>query len=53
VWAAGEIHDQIFRQAITAAGDGCAAALMAIEWLQDHEDELQTLDEEPVAAAGD
>ena len=25
VYAAGEIHDQIFRQAITAAGDGCAA----------------------------
>ena len=55
VWAAGEIHDQIFRQAITAAGDGCAAALMAIEWLQDREDELQPLEskEEPVAAAGD
>ena len=33
VFAAGEIHDQIFRQAITAAGDGCAAALTAIEWL--------------------
>ena len=53
VWAAGEIHDQIFRQAITAAGDGCAAALMAIEWLQDHEHELQSLDEEPVVAAAD
>jgi thioredoxin reductase (NADPH) len=52
VFAAGEIHDQIFRQAITAAGDGCAAALMAIEWLQDREDQLQPLDE-PVAAAGD
>ena len=33
VFAAGEIHDQIFRQAITAAGDGCAAALTAIDWL--------------------
>jgi thioredoxin reductase (NADPH) len=53
VFAAGEIHDQIFRQAITAAGDGCAAALMAIDWLDDREDQLQSLDAEPQAAAGD
>jgi thioredoxin reductase (NADPH) len=45
VFAAGEIHDQIFRQAITAAGDGCAAALMTIEWLDERESELQPLDE--------
>lgn len=50
VWAAGEIHDSVFRQAITAAGDGCAAALMAIKWLEDREDQLQPLDEETVAA---
>ena len=50
VFAAGEIHDQIFRQAITAAGDGCAAALTTLGWLEDHEDELQALDSEPVAA---
>ncbi len=37
VFAAGEIHDQIFRQAITAAGDGCAAALTAIDWLDSDE----------------
>ena len=53
VFAAGEIHDQIFRQAITAAGDGCAAALTALSWLENHEDTLQALDSEPVAAAGD
>ncbi len=53
VFAAGEIHDQIFRQAITAAGDGCAAALTAIDWLQDREDQLQPLDEELAAEAGD
>jgi thioredoxin reductase (NADPH) len=52
VFAAGEIHDQIFRQAITAAGDGCAAALMAIDWLDDREDQLQALDAEPLAEAG-
>jgi thioredoxin reductase (NADPH) len=44
VYAAGEIHDSIFRQAITAAGQGCSAALMAIKWLDDREDQLQPLD---------
>jgi thioredoxin reductase (NADPH) len=44
VWAAGEIHDSVFRQAITAAGDGCAAALMAIKWLEAREHDLQLLD---------
>lgn len=53
VFAAGEIHDQIFRQAITAAGDGCAAALTAINWLDDREDQLQPLEAEPAAEAGD
>jgi thioredoxin reductase (NADPH) len=53
VFAAGEIHDQIFRQAITAAGDGCAAALTTISWLQDREDLLQSLDDEPLVLAGD
>lgn len=53
VFAAGEIHDQIFRQAITAAGNGCAAALTAIDWLQDREDQLQSLDEELAAEVGD
>ncbi len=47
VYAAGEIHDSIFRQAITAAGDGCAAALSAINWLGEREAQLQPLDEVP------
>lgn len=46
VFAGGEIHDQTFRQAITAAGHGCSAALMTIKWLDDREDQLQTLDAE-------
>lgn len=52
VFAAGEIHDSIFRQAITAAGDGCKAALSAINWLGAREDQLQALDEAAPAAAG-
>jgi thioredoxin reductase (NADPH) len=44
VFAGGEIHDQTFRQAITAAGQGCAAALMAVKWLDDRETELQPIE---------
>jgi thioredoxin reductase (NADPH) len=44
VFAAGEIHDSIFRQAITAAGDGCAAALTAINWLGERESLLEPLE---------
>jgi thioredoxin reductase (NADPH) len=53
VFAAGEIHDSIFRQAITAAGDGCAAALTTINWLGDRESQLQSLEEPVAAQAGD
>jgi thioredoxin reductase (NADPH) len=53
IFAAGEIQDPIWRQVATSVGQGTQAGMSAIHYLEEHEDELQVIDEVEAEPAGD